>query len=54
MSEPELAMIGGDLSHPSSALISPDSGYQTLPTRGKPGIYGVDLKSTVCVAAFLL
>lgn len=42
MSEPELAMIGGDLSHPSSALISPDSGYQTLPTRGKPGIYGID------------
>ncbi|XP_041337043.1 pleckstrin homology domain-containing family A member 7 [Pyrgilauda ruficollis] len=34
MSEPELAMVGGDLSHPSSALISPDSGYQTLPTRG--------------------
>ncbi|XP_077035969.1 pleckstrin homology domain-containing family A member 7 isoform X2 [Agelaius phoeniceus] len=37
MSEPELAMIGGDLSHPSSALISPDSGYQTLPTRGLSG-----------------
>ncbi|XP_066043721.1 pleckstrin homology domain-containing family A member 7 isoform X2 [Chamaea fasciata] len=37
MSEPELAMIGGDLSHPSSALISPDSGYQTLPTRGFSG-----------------
>ncbi|KFP91212.1 Pleckstrin homology domain-containing family A member 7, partial [Apaloderma vittatum] len=37
MSEPELAMIGGDLSQPSSALISPDSGYQTLPTRGLSG-----------------
>ncbi|CAN8214674.1 unnamed protein product [Coccothraustes coccothraustes] len=37
VSEPELAMIGGDLSHPSSALISPDSGYQTLPTRGLSG-----------------
>ncbi|XP_063014624.1 pleckstrin homology domain-containing family A member 7 isoform X7 [Melospiza melodia melodia] len=37
MSEPELAMLGGDLSHPSSALISPDSGYQTLPTRGLSG-----------------
>uniref|UniRef100_A0A8C3V1D0 Pleckstrin homology domain containing A7 n=1 Tax=Catharus ustulatus TaxID=91951 RepID=A0A8C3V1D0_CATUS len=37
MSEPELAMIGGDLNHPSSALISPDSGYQTLPTRGLSG-----------------
>lgn len=54
MSEPELAMIGGDLSHPSNALISPDSGYQTLPTRGKPGSYGVDLHSTVCIGAFLL
>ncbi|NWS23280.1 PKHA7 protein, partial [Pachyramphus minor] len=37
MSEPELAMIGGDLNHPSSALINPDSGYQTLPTRGLSG-----------------
>ncbi|XP_027749709.1 pleckstrin homology domain-containing family A member 7 isoform X13 [Empidonax traillii] len=37
MSEPELAVIGGDLSHPSSALINPDSGYQTLPTRGLSG-----------------
>ncbi|KAJ7422210.1 pleckstrin like proteiny domain containing A7 [Pitangus sulphuratus] len=37
MSEPELAMIGGDLSHPSSALINPNSGYQTLPTRGLSG-----------------
>ncbi|XP_009082569.1 PREDICTED: pleckstrin homology domain-containing family A member 7, partial [Acanthisitta chloris] len=37
MSEPELAMLGGDLSHPSSALISHDSGYQTLPTRGLSG-----------------
>ncbi|XP_058702188.1 pleckstrin homology domain-containing family A member 7 isoform X2 [Poecile atricapillus] len=37
MSEPELAMIGGDLSHPSNVLISPDSGYQTLPTRGLSG-----------------
>ncbi|XP_064571050.1 pleckstrin homology domain-containing family A member 7 isoform X3 [Zonotrichia leucophrys gambelii] len=37
VSEPELAMLGGDLSHPSSALISPDSGYQTLPTRGLSG-----------------
>ncbi|XP_054131889.1 pleckstrin homology domain-containing family A member 7 isoform X1 [Melozone crissalis] len=37
MSEPELAVLGGDLSHPSSALISPDSGYQTLPTRGLSG-----------------
>ncbi|XP_014731765.1 PREDICTED: pleckstrin homology domain-containing family A member 7 isoform X2 [Sturnus vulgaris] len=34
MSEPELAMLGGDPSHP---LISPDSGYQTLPTRGLSG-----------------
>lgn len=42
MSEPELATIGGDLSQPSSGLISSDSGYQTLPTRGKPGIYVVD------------
>ncbi|NXK01709.1 PKHA7 protein, partial [Herpetotheres cachinnans] len=37
MSEPELAMIGGDLSQSSSALISSDSGYQTLPTRGLSG-----------------
>ncbi|KAJ7412500.1 pleckstrin like proteiny domain containing A7 [Willisornis vidua] len=37
VSEPELAMIGGDLSHPSSTLISPDCGYQTLPTRGLSG-----------------
>jgi len=41
MSEPELATIGGDLSQPPSGLISCDSGYQTLPTRGKPGIYVV-------------
>uniref|UniRef100_A0A672ULL6 Pleckstrin homology domain containing A7 n=1 Tax=Strigops habroptila TaxID=2489341 RepID=A0A672ULL6_STRHB len=37
MSEPELATIGGDLSQPSSVLISSDSGYQTLPTRGLSG-----------------
>ncbi|NXX77933.1 PKHA7 protein, partial [Urocolius indicus] len=37
MSEPELAMIGGDLSQPSSGLISSVSGYQTLPTRGLSG-----------------
>ncbi|NWH46558.1 PKHA7 protein, partial [Fregata magnificens] len=37
MSEPELAMICGDLSQPSSGLISSDSGYQTLPTRGLSG-----------------
>ncbi|NXH22558.1 PKHA7 protein, partial [Bucco capensis] len=37
MSEPELAMIGGDLSQPSSGLINSDSGYQTLPTRGLSG-----------------
>ncbi|XP_056349731.1 pleckstrin homology domain-containing family A member 7 isoform X5 [Oenanthe melanoleuca] len=37
VSEPELAVLGGDLSHPSSALISLDSGYQTLPTRGLSG-----------------
>ncbi|NWS65872.1 PKHA7 protein, partial [Crotophaga sulcirostris] len=37
VSEPELAMIGGDLSHPSSGLISSNSGYQTLPTRGLSG-----------------
>ncbi|KAF1666833.1 Pleckstrin homology domain-containing family A member 7, partial [Aptenodytes patagonicus] len=37
MSEPELATIGGDLSQPSSGLISSDSGYQTLPTRGLSG-----------------
>ncbi|XP_074441937.1 pleckstrin homology domain-containing family A member 7 isoform X6 [Larus michahellis] len=37
MSEPELAMIGGDLSQPSSGLISSNSGYQTLPTRGLSG-----------------
>ncbi|XP_040464548.1 pleckstrin homology domain-containing family A member 7 isoform X2 [Falco biarmicus] len=37
MSEPELAIIGGDLSPSPSALISPDSGYQTLPTRGLSG-----------------
>lgn len=41
MSEPELAMIGGDLSQPSRGLMSSESGYQTLPTRGKPGIYAV-------------
>ncbi|OPJ73849.1 pleckstrin-like proteiny domain-containing family A member 7 isoform A [Patagioenas fasciata monilis] len=37
MSEPELATIGGDLSQPSNGLISSDSGYQTLPTRGLSG-----------------
>ncbi|KFQ73778.1 Pleckstrin homology domain-containing family A member 7, partial [Phaethon lepturus] len=37
MSEPELAMIGAELSQPSSGLISSDSGYQTLPTRGLSG-----------------
>ncbi|XP_061856182.1 pleckstrin homology domain-containing family A member 7 isoform X3 [Colius striatus] len=37
MSEPELAMIGGDLSQSSSGLISSGSGYQTLPTRGLSG-----------------
>ncbi|NXG34402.1 PKHA7 protein, partial [Dromaius novaehollandiae] len=37
MSEPELATIGGDLSQPSSGLITSDSGYQTLPTRGLSG-----------------
>ncbi|XP_028943243.1 pleckstrin homology domain-containing family A member 7, partial [Antrostomus carolinensis] len=37
MSEPELAMIGGDFSQPSSGLVSSDSGYQTLPTRGLSG-----------------
>ncbi|KAM9555979.1 pleckstrin homology domain-containing family A member 7 isoform 5-T5 [Guaruba guarouba] len=37
MSEPELATIGGDLSQPSSVLISSDSRYQTLPTRGLSG-----------------
>ncbi|XP_054027516.1 pleckstrin homology domain-containing family A member 7 isoform X4 [Dryobates pubescens] len=37
MSEPELAMIGGDLSQPSRGLISSESGYQTLPTRGLSG-----------------
>ncbi|NXI96520.1 PKHA7 protein, partial [Psophia crepitans] len=37
VSEPELAMVGGDLSQPSSGLISSDSGYQTLPTRGLSG-----------------
>ncbi|XP_075281545.1 pleckstrin homology domain-containing family A member 7 isoform X2 [Opisthocomus hoazin] len=37
MSEPELATIGGDLSQPPSGLISCDSGYQTLPTRGLSG-----------------
>nr|XP_009924118.1 PREDICTED: pleckstrin homology domain-containing family A member 7-like [Haliaeetus albicilla] len=37
MSEPELATIGGDLSQPSGGLISSDSGYQTLPTRGLSG-----------------
>ncbi|NXE75625.1 PKHA7 protein, partial [Cochlearius cochlearius] len=37
MSEPELATIGGDLSQPRSGLISSDSGYQTLPTRGLSG-----------------
>nr|XP_047926136.1 pleckstrin homology domain-containing family A member 7 isoform X7 [Anser cygnoides] len=37
VSEPELATIGGDLSQPSSGLISSDSGYQTLPTRGLSG-----------------
>lgn len=42
MSEPELAMIGGDFSQPSSGLVSSDSGYQTLPTRGKPEIYVAD------------
>ncbi|NXX48719.1 PKHA7 protein, partial [Tricholaema leucomelas] len=37
VSEPELAMIGGDLSQPSRGLISSESGYQTLPTRGLSG-----------------
>ncbi|XP_068004187.1 pleckstrin homology domain-containing family A member 7 isoform X6 [Melanerpes formicivorus] len=37
MSEPELAMIGGDLSQPPRGLISSESGYQTLPTRGLSG-----------------
>ncbi|XP_062431924.1 pleckstrin homology domain-containing family A member 7 isoform X1 [Rhea pennata] len=37
MSEPELATIGGDLSQPSSGLITSDSGCQTLPTRGLSG-----------------
>ncbi|NXD76162.1 PKHA7 protein, partial [Halcyon senegalensis] len=37
MSEPELAVIGGDLSQPCSGLISSHSGYQTLPTRGLSG-----------------
>ncbi|XP_033917913.1 pleckstrin homology domain-containing family A member 7 isoform X3 [Melopsittacus undulatus] len=37
MSEPELATIGGDLSQPPSVLISSDSRYQTLPTRGLSG-----------------
>ncbi|OXB55120.1 hypothetical protein ASZ78_011842 [Callipepla squamata] len=37
VSEPELAMIGGDLSQPSSGFITIDSGYQTLPTRGLSG-----------------
>eukprot|EP00076_Gallus_gallus_P041307 XP_025006845.1 pleckstrin homology domain-containing family A member 7 isoform X3 [Gallus gallus] len=37
VSEPELAMIGGDLSQPSSGFITVDSGYQTLPTRGLSG-----------------
>ncbi|NWU99984.1 PKHA7 protein, partial [Upupa epops] len=37
MSEPELAMLGADLSLPSSGLIRSESGYQTLPTRGLSG-----------------
>ncbi|XP_072194485.1 pleckstrin homology domain-containing family A member 7 isoform X2 [Excalfactoria chinensis] len=37
VSEPELAMIGGDLNQPSSGFITVDSGYQTLPTRGLSG-----------------
>ncbi|XP_025934784.1 pleckstrin homology domain-containing family A member 7 [Apteryx rowi] len=37
VSEPELATIGGDLSQPPSGLITSDSGYQTLPTRGLSG-----------------
>ncbi|XP_064019685.1 pleckstrin homology domain-containing family A member 7 isoform X3 [Pogoniulus pusillus] len=37
MSEPELAMMGGDLSQPSRGLMSSESGYQTLPTRGLSG-----------------
>ncbi|KFO93525.1 Pleckstrin homology domain-containing family A member 7, partial [Buceros rhinoceros silvestris] len=37
VSEPELATLGGDLSQPSSGLISSGSGYQTLPTRGLSG-----------------
>ncbi|XP_068801027.1 pleckstrin homology domain-containing family A member 7 isoform X3 [Struthio camelus] len=37
MSEPELATIHGDLSQPSSGLITSDGGYQTLPTRGLSG-----------------
>ncbi|XP_048803735.1 pleckstrin homology domain-containing family A member 7 isoform X3 [Lagopus muta] len=37
VSEPELAMIGGDLSQPSSGFVTVDSGYQTLPTRGLSG-----------------
>uniref|UniRef100_A0A8C2Y823 Pleckstrin homology domain containing A7 n=1 Tax=Coturnix japonica TaxID=93934 RepID=A0A8C2Y823_COTJA len=37
VSEPELAMIGGDLNQPSSGFVTIDSGYQTLPTRGLSG-----------------
>ncbi|XP_052550695.1 pleckstrin homology domain-containing family A member 7 isoform X5 [Tympanuchus pallidicinctus] len=37
VSEPELAMIGSDLSQPSSGVVTVDSGYQTLPTRGLSG-----------------
>lgn len=37
MSEPELATISGDLSQSAVGFIGSDSGYQTLPTRGKPG-----------------
>ncbi|NXA37642.1 PKHA7 protein, partial [Eudromia elegans] len=34
MSEPELATLSGDLSQPSRGLMTLNSGYQTLPTRG--------------------
>lgn len=52
MSEPELATIGGDLSQPSNGLISSDSGYQTLPTRGKPGFYQYGLCRSFSLLGF--
>lgn len=35
VSEPELATFGGDTAQSSLGTVSPESRYQTLPSRGK-------------------